>query len=116
MTSECYEKDFKQWYETQKDRTNWNFKDEMKKYCEADVVLLAKTVLKFRKLFLDSLDVDPFIYVTLASLCMSIYVNKFMPSKKIVGNATDKNISLGCKEWLNYLNDSGITVKQTNKQ
>ena len=81
----------------------------MKKYCVADVVLLAKTVLKFRKLFLDSLDVDPFRYVTLASLCMDFYVNKFMPFKTIVGNATDKNISLGCREWLNYLNDKNIT-------
>ena len=63
-------------------RTDWSFKHEMKKYCVADVVLLAKTVLKFRKLFLDSLDVDPFRYVTLASLCMSIYINKLMPSKR----------------------------------
>ena len=82
MTSEAYEKEFKQWYASQMFRTDWNFKEEMKKYCEADVALLAKTVLKFRKLFLDSLDVDPFRYVTLASLCVSIYINKFKPLTK----------------------------------
>ena len=108
MTSEAYEKEFSQWYASQTFRTDWSFKVEMKKYCVADVDLLAKTVLKFRKLFLNSLDVDPFRYTTLASLCMSIYINKFIKSKTIVGNGTDKNISLGCKEWMNYLDDSGI--------
>ena len=59
--------------------------------CVADAFLLAKIVLTFRKLFIDSLDVDPFRYVTLVSLHMDIYVNKFMASKQIVGNAIDKN-------------------------
>ena len=100
---------FNLWYETQKVRDDWNFKDEMKKYCVADVVLLGKCLLKFRKLFKDSLDVDPFRYVTLSSLCMSVYTHMFMPLKQIVGNATDKNISMICKEWLNWLEDEGIT-------
>ncbi len=51
----------------------------MQKYCRADVELLSKTVLKFRKMFIDELDTDPFRYTTLASLCMSIYSNKFLP-------------------------------------
>ena len=66
-------KDFLPWYKQQKDIINWSFKNEMVKYCRADVELLSKAVLKFRKLFLESLDVDPFRYVTLASLCMSIF-------------------------------------------
>jgi hypothetical protein len=75
----------------------------MRKYCVADVELFVKTVLKFREMFVEKLDVDPFRYVTLASLCMSIYVNKFMPEKTIVGN--DLKGSVVCKEWLHFLND-----------
>ena len=82
MSPEEYEKEFKPWYNQQKDVTNWNFKKEFIKYCRADVELLSKTVLYFRKLFITSLDTDPFRYTTLASLCMSIYLNKFLPEKK----------------------------------
>ena len=80
----------------------------MEKYCRADVELLSKTVLKFRKMFIDKLDTDPFRYTTLASLCMSIYSNKFMPDKTIVGNNSNKQDSLVCREWLNYLNNDNI--------
>jgi hypothetical protein len=55
-----------------------HFKDELIKYCRADVELLSKTVLKFRKMFKDNLDTDPLRYTTLASLCMSIYLNKLL--------------------------------------
>jgi hypothetical protein len=105
MDSDDYAKDFLPCYKAQQKRRDWSFKAEMKLYCEADVVLLAKTVLEFRELFKKSLDVDPFRYVTLASLCMDIYINKFLPEKTIVGNNSEKQISKVCKEWLNYLND-----------
>ena len=93
MDSDDYGKDFLPWYKGQQKRRDWSFKDEMKLYCEADIVLLAKTVLKFRKLFKYYLDVDPFRYVTLFSLCMDIYSNKFLPDKTIVGNNSEKQIS-----------------------
>ena len=79
-----------------------NFKEELIKYCRADVVLLSKAVLKFRKLFLETVDTDPFRYVTLASLCMSIFRNRFMPENTIVSHATDKTVSRVSKEWLYY--------------
>ena len=88
--------------------TEWSFKDEMQKYCRADVELLSKTVLKFRKMFIDKLDTDPFRYTTLASLCMGIYMNKFIPEKTIVGNNTEKQDSIVCREWLSYLNNNNI--------
>ena len=40
-------KEFKEWYD-QEDKNNWNFKDEFIKYCVADVVVLAESVLKLR--------------------------------------------------------------------
>ena len=44
-------------------------------------------------MFKDNLDTDPFRYATLASLCMNIYINKFIPKKIIVGNSTEKKIA-----------------------
>jgi hypothetical protein len=105
MDEEHYENDFKPWYQTQKDRTDWNFKTELIRYCVADVELLAMTVVKFRKMFMDDLDCDPFRYTTLSSLCMSIYKNKFLEEKTIVANDSNKKVSLFSKEWLMHLND-----------
>jgi len=84
------------------------FQKRNKKYCRADVELLSKTVLKFRKMFIDKLDTDPFRYTTLASLCMNIYMNKFMPEKTIVGNGSEKQDSIVCREWLSYSNNDNI--------
>ena len=46
MMPEEYDKHFKPWYDQQKDITDWSFKDELIKYCRADVELLSKTILK----------------------------------------------------------------------
>ena len=53
MDSDTYNKEFKPWYNKLVARNNndWNFKQEMKKYCRADVELLSKAVLRFRHMF-----------------------------------------------------------------
>ena len=103
-------KHFKVWYDGVDKDAPWDFKQEFIKYCDADVVLLAKSVLKFRSLFVnnDQLNIDPFRYTTLASLCMAIYTNRFLPEKTIVGNGANKATSKVCNEWLSYLNDKHI--------
>ena len=68
------------------------FKNEMIKYCRADVELLSKSVLAFRKLFKDKLDIDPWRYVTLASLCMAIFRGAFLAKKSIVANEPNKPV------------------------
>jgi hypothetical protein len=35
---------------------------------------------------------------------MSIYLNKFLPEKTIVGNSHEKQDSIVCREWLTHLN------------
>jgi hypothetical protein len=102
MMEDDYSKGFKPWYDTQQN-IKWNFKEELIKYCRADVVLLSKTILKFRKMFKDNLDTDPFRYTTLASLCMSLYLNKFLPDNTIVANNTEKKDSIIAREWLAHL-------------
>ena len=76
MDPEIYINKFVPWHESVKNEA-WNFKEEFVKYCVADVVLLAKAVLKFRGLFLNLVQVDPWRYTTLSSLCMAIYRSKF---------------------------------------
>jgi hypothetical protein len=104
MTANTYENEFKPWYDSVKNDF-WDFKHELIKYCRADVELLSKSILKFRKLFMEKLDVDPFRYITIASLCMSIYRSSFLPDNSIVSNESNKPISQVCKEYLIYLNN-----------
>ena len=106
-------KGFLPWYVSQQHINDWNFKEEIKKYCRADVELLSKAVLTFRKDFIDNLDTDPWKYTTLASLCLSIYKNTHMPEKTIVGNSTPKKDSILCREWLNSLNNENIVREHT---
>ena len=40
----AYDKDFKPWYDQQAKRNDWNFKEEMIKYCRADTELLSKSI------------------------------------------------------------------------
>ena len=110
MDKDTYAKEFKPWYDQQvaNNKNDWNFRDEMIKYCRADVELLSKAVLSFRKMFKHKLDIDPFRYVTLASLCMAIFRGCFLPDKSIVANEQNKPISKVCNEWLIYLNDDKL--------
>ncbi len=106
---------FEGWYAEQQGTTNWNFKEEMKKYCLADVEILARAVLSFRQLFYGKLNVDPFKYVTLPSLCMQLYKSKFMPDKTIASNDANKPISKVSREWFIYLNDKCIKRERVLK-
>ena len=105
MNADTYNKKFKPWYDGVKCEKQWNFKEEMIKYCRADVEVLSKAVLTFRKMFKAKLDIDPFRYVTLASLCMAIFRGCFLPEKCMIANEQNKKSSRVCKEWLLYLAD-----------
>lgn len=95
-------KEFLKWYSKVK-KDDWDFKVEIKKYCKDDVKLLSQAVLIFRKSFKDKLDIDPWRYTTLPSLCMAIYRGIFMPKNKIVANENNRESTLACKTWLSYL-------------
>ena len=55
--------DFNKWYSGQADIIDCSLKYEKVKYCRADVEVLARAVLVFRKLFYDNVIIDPFIYI-----------------------------------------------------
>ena len=100
--------DFNKWYLEQADITGWSFKDEMIKYCRADVEVLSRAVLVLRKMFYDNSNIDPFRYITLPSLCMNICKGRFLHDKPIVANDANKPISKVSREWLINLNNSNI--------
>src|ERR1700675_3969978 len=95
---------FDKWYDTIKDDT-FNFKEQMYKYCKSDVDILRRGCLKLRELFIQISEIDPFQYITIASVCMAIYKNEFMPLDTIgvaKENQTD-TYSLKAIKWLYYM-------------
>ena len=88
--------DFLEWYENHKN-DEFNFRKEMKEYCVSDVNILLQACMKFRYLLMsetgevdDGVEedysvskvftktVDPFTFVTIASVCMGIFRSKFL--------------------------------------
>lgn len=72
-------KEFLEWYEGKiKENYVWNQMREMKEYCISDVDILRRCCIKFRQLYLELAGIDPFQYLTIASVCMSIYKYNFI--------------------------------------
>ena len=106
-------KDFLEWYEIHKNDT-FDFQKEMREYCISDVDILLKACWKFRKLLRNETGekttiqnphdllletvlqnaVDPFSFLTIASVCMGIFRSKFL--KKNWSVLTDKNAQPQC--------------------
>ena len=87
--------DFDKWWcFKQLSNYKWNQKDEMKAYCISDVNILQRGMLKFRELFLKIANIDPLRYITIASVCMTIYrhyyIDKSFPERAIVYEDTLK--------------------------
>tara|TARA_R110002051_G_scaffold169520_2_gene240134 strand:- start:762 stop:4772 length:4011 start_codon:yes stop_codon:yes gene_type:complete len=76
------EKDYKEcckWYQSKIDENYvWNNALEMKKYCESDVDILRRAMIEFRSLYIKIADIDPLRYLTIASVCMSIFRAEFL--------------------------------------
>ena len=89
---------FFKWYETVKNEP-FNFRAEIEKYCRQDVYILRKACEKFRSLFLETTrgettpGIDPFTYVTIASLCMSVYRHLFYEEDWVVVLAEEKELA-----------------------
>ena len=99
------------WYETIKDSV-FDFKEEMYKYCKSDVDILRRGCLKLRDLFMQISNIDPFQYITIASVCMAIYKNEFLPLNTIgvaKENQTD-TYSIKSIKWLKYI-DPNNTIR-----
>ncbi|KAK3733444.1 hypothetical protein QZH41_018627 [Actinostola sp. cb2023] len=93
------------WHTEQLGKT-FHLQEELKHYCQQDVILLKRGVLEARRIFLDVTGFDPFVKcITLASACMWSYRYRFMPPNSIgiipQGGYTPQDIqSLKAKKWL----------------
>ena len=106
-------KEFMQWYDTNKN-TPFDFQKEMEAYCISDVDILLKACWKFRELLRNEtgeqstvLDenlmmktvlenaVDPFSYLTIASVCMGMFRSKFLKEDWSV--LVQEEVKNGCK-------------------
>ncbi|KAK3708940.1 hypothetical protein QZH41_002810 [Actinostola sp. cb2023] len=93
------------WHTEQHGKT-FHLQEELKHYCQQDVILLKRGVLEARRIFLDVTGFDPFVKcITLASACMWSYRYRFMPPNSIgiipQGGYTPQDIqSLKAKKWL----------------
>jgi hypothetical protein len=85
MNTKKYD-EFMEWYNHKKDNNYvWDEEKEMSEYCISDVDILRKCCIKFRKLYLSIAGIDPFTYLTIASVCMAIfkyyYIDETFPSR-----------------------------------
>ena len=75
--------EFLLWY-THNQHKPFNLYEEMLDYCISDVCILQEACMKFRKLMMDVtqeygyLSVDPFCYITIASVCVGIFKTNFI--------------------------------------
>ena len=90
--------DFLNWYEQQTGVVD--FRKELIQYCRSDVDILRRGCLAFRQEFLNIADVDPFQYVTIASVCMAIYRSKFLKENTIASEETHDIASEKSICWL----------------
>ncbi|XP_062568063.1 uncharacterized protein LOC134230308 [Saccostrea cucullata] len=110
-----------EWHAKKSDET-FNFQDEMLRYCRSDVDILRRGCLEFRNLMINvttfkscivqpdgtiencnTSGVDPFDFVTIASVCMGIFKTLFLKEEHEV------EITKGLEtEWYNVYCKSGL--------
>ena len=85
----------------------FDFGVEMYKYCQSDVDILRKGCLKLRELFLQVANIDPFQYITIASVFSAIYRNTCLPENTIgiVNEVPSDNYSIKSTKWMKYLSN-----------
>jgi len=77
----------------------------MYKNCKSDVDILRRGCLELRRLFIQTASIDPFQYITIASVCQAIYRNSCLPKNTIAiynENPTD-NYSIKSIKWLKHI-------------
>ena len=107
---------FLKWYE-ERARENYvfDFKKEILEYCRSDVDILRRGIMKLREDFIELENIDPLRYITIASVCMTIYRSNYMPNKTIAivpEYAKTDNFSKMSIMWLNYVSTTkGLNIQ-----
>lgn len=128
--------EFMEWYETHKN-IHFDFKAQLKAYCQQDVEVLRQACERYRDRIMDmtkkivskyckrlkknvavTLCIDPFQFITLASVCMAMYRFKFLPKETIAilpadnYHKTQKRFSSPAIQWLMYVSHTENMVIQ----
>ena len=105
---------FLKWYD---DRVSENyifdFKKEILEYCRSDVDILRRGIMKLREDFIQLENIDPLCYITIASVCMTIYRSNYMLKKTIAivpEYVKTDNFSKTSIMWLNCVSN-GANIK-----
>ena len=100
---------FLKWYEDRvRENYIFDFKKEILEYCRSDVDILRRGIMKLREDFINLENIDPLRYITIASVCMTIYRSNYMPQKTIAivpEYAKTDNFSKMSIIWLNYMSN-----------
>ena len=100
---------FLKWYEERvSENYVFDFKKEILEYCRSDVDILRRGITKLREDFIQLENIDPLRYITIASVCMTIYRSNYMPKKTIAivpEYAKTDNFSKMSIIWLNYMSN-----------
>ena len=64
-------------------RTTFLTSKNIIEYCRSDVDILRRGIMKPREDFIQLENIDPLRYITIASLCMTIYCSNYIPKKTI---------------------------------
>ena len=100
---------FLKWYDDHvSENYVFDFEKEIVNYCRSDVDILRRSLIKFREDFIQLENIDPLRYITIASICMTIYRSNYMPKKTIAivpEYAKTDNFSKMSIMWLNYMSN-----------
>ena len=61
----------------------FDFQKEILEYCLSDIDILRRGIMKLREDFIQLESIDPLRYITIASVCMTIYHNNYMSKKTV---------------------------------
>ena len=90
-----------------------DFQKEILEYCLSDIDILRRGIMKLREDFIQLESIDPLRYITIASVCMTIYRSNYMSKKTIaivpeyVKTDTFSKMSI---MWLNYVSN-GVNIQ-----
>ena len=105
---------FLKWYkECVSENYVFDFKKEILEYCRSDVDILRRGMMKLREDFIQLENIDCLEYITIASVCMTIYRSNYMPQKTIAivpEYAKTDNFSKMSIIWLNYMSN-GVNIQ-----
>ena len=104
-------KAFLEWHNTRvKENYVFDFQKELIEYCRSDVDILRRSMMLFREKFIKLENIDPLQYVTIASVCMTIFRANNMDKNE------DENEDEDEDEDVKYMSKKIAVVKDTTRQ